>query len=1341
MTTTTNLNSFPFYDDYDGAKGFHRVLFKPGYAVQARELTQLQSLLQEQIKRFGDNIFKDGSVISGAPESTNFNMPYIKIQATSLDISAYEGLTVVGANENVTAVIKKTTQDLPDIGNPTVLYVQYTSQGDNKDKETFDAGETLTLESNPLVVFTIDVIGTTPIGKGSLLTLGTGIVYAKGLFVMHQSQTVVVDAFTTTPTKKVGFVVIEDIIDSTEDVTLLDPAQGSYNYTAPGADRYKVTTELKSYSPADVPAEGFYILFDVLNGQIARRYDQTQYAELNRTMARRTYDESGNYVVKPFALVAREARNDGAGNGGLSLTGDASKLAIGVEPGKGYVSGFEYETFATIYLEVDKGTAFETIQNAPTSTFYGSYVVVDELAGPWASLNTGTIVSLRDVAAGAVTATTFSATAAPGAQIGTARINFIQFLSGVVGTATAKYKIHLQDVVITDPTKTFADVLGIYSNEALDCHADIATAPGALLELENNNMLFLLPQQNVKTLAPGALDNQFVFQQKFTPASSASPTVSLSGSDVWAFSSTAASLVDVNIIMISGAGAVIKPTSVTYTNSQNLTLNTGLGADTYTIFINVQRTNVTPVAKTLKKTQYVKIQVSKNFTGATAGTGSTTITGLTIAADDVARGDKVWDSTFRLLGTVATFSATTIDLVANSGYIVAAGTIIVTHPSYSPGTVGKFTGPISLGFSDLVSVDGVWIDNSTTAFASMVLNSTTSVLSEFKVDVGQRDNYYEPGSMSTPARSTYDFASKRLVVKVTYFTSTPGNGYFSVNSYPLPAQGTAASASEIEWYQIPVFTGSNGIRYDLRNVIDFRSVLGHGYGTKTSDGTSAQSGVIEPTTVALALLNPVALVDTTRVFPASFNPNPLGLFTTDLSYNLGRIDRIVLDREGSFTSITGSPAARPAPEKVPENAMTLGFVTISPFPSLGSSYANQLGRREYGTRVSLIDNRRYTMRDISNIDTRLVELQKFTKFSLLEQRTINMMIANTSGENRFKNGVLVDSFERHNIGNQGDNTYNCSIANGILAPAAKLENIKFEKSSTSLNVATSAADVHIVVEQLFGAIPFEVGEVASSSSGAAGTIKHVVTIASDASSGYSWVRLYLEEVTGVYGVGNTITGLTSTATGTLNTTNLTSAILAADLQPELFVVAAAGNLVTLPYTHTMYTENPYASEAINTTSNIIFNYEGVIGMNPASDTWFDIHTPPAINVIDTIDVPPPVQIIPPIIITPPWMPAPADPPPEPDPYTPPPIDPIPELPPIVKRPVDVPYVETISGGYEDKVRYWRPVEPEPVWTWITKEQTALYGETEGFWTGGFLDDPAPLAPLTILDSSKYNEPL
>ena len=63
MPQQTNLNVAPYFDDFDSTNDYHKVLFKPGYPVQARELTSLQSMLQDQIEKFGQHFFKEGAKV------------------------------------------------------------------------------------------------------------------------------------------------------------------------------------------------------------------------------------------------------------------------------------------------------------------------------------------------------------------------------------------------------------------------------------------------------------------------------------------------------------------------------------------------------------------------------------------------------------------------------------------------------------------------------------------------------------------------------------------------------------------------------------------------------------------------------------------------------------------------------------------------------------------------------------------------------------------------------------------------------------------------------------------------------------------------------------------------------------------------------------------------------------------------------------------------------------------------------------------------------------------------------------------------------------------------------
>ena len=78
MPQKTNLNISPYYDDFNKEDKFYKVLFKPGFPVQARELTQSQSILQNQIESFGSHIFKDGSMV--IPGNINYDNQYFSVR-------------------------------------------------------------------------------------------------------------------------------------------------------------------------------------------------------------------------------------------------------------------------------------------------------------------------------------------------------------------------------------------------------------------------------------------------------------------------------------------------------------------------------------------------------------------------------------------------------------------------------------------------------------------------------------------------------------------------------------------------------------------------------------------------------------------------------------------------------------------------------------------------------------------------------------------------------------------------------------------------------------------------------------------------------------------------------------------------------------------------------------------------------------------------------------------------------------------------------------------------------------------------------------------------------------
>ena len=58
-----DFNITPYYDDFDEQNDYYKILFRPGVAVQTREMNQLQSILQNQVSKVGDHLFKDGSMV------------------------------------------------------------------------------------------------------------------------------------------------------------------------------------------------------------------------------------------------------------------------------------------------------------------------------------------------------------------------------------------------------------------------------------------------------------------------------------------------------------------------------------------------------------------------------------------------------------------------------------------------------------------------------------------------------------------------------------------------------------------------------------------------------------------------------------------------------------------------------------------------------------------------------------------------------------------------------------------------------------------------------------------------------------------------------------------------------------------------------------------------------------------------------------------------------------------------------------------------------------------------------------------------------------------------------
>lgn len=977
-----NLGTSPYYDDFDIEQNFHRILFKPGYAVQARELTQLQTILQNQIQRFGDFVFKDGSVVVGCSETFQFSVPFVKIKNTNaagiiITSNAYTALqtTLVGATiSNELGVSAKIVRLDEDSLGQRVLYLNYQTAFHDTDTEitqtVFGADESLSVvDSNGVTQsFDFSVSSTSPAGVGSLYTVDDGIVYAEGAFVRHESQTQVLDFFSNTPTKNVGFRIISGTVNSDDDVSLLDPASGSYNFAAPGADRFKLTTQVESYSPETIPDTGFYLLFNVTEGKVKRAFNKPQFSELQRVLAQRTFDESGNYVVSGLNVNIREHLNVDDNNGRFTDGGDSSLLLYGIEPGKAYVEGFDTELKATEYLAVEKATDTLLIDEQQIPTIIGNFVYVKNVSGTWGVGETISIASLKDD---------------EDVTIATAKVRLLKYFVDISGTVY--YKLYLYDVVL-ETGKGLADLETVTSIDSGTNTAEVAITPGDNLgtniiqtefKLHSTAFNSLIFPTASKAVVEYENDTDFFFWKNlgtFTFNGSGDAAVSVSGTGQTLVNTV--SDVDKNFLVVKSNGDYVTITGITNTTPTSCTLSVNSGdAGTHTVLARIRQGNGAPIALTL----------NTSF--------------LTIEGDDFTEDDNFTNNT------------------------------------------------IYLGVPHVHDIEFVYVADDVEGFVypttevNLISNENwTNITQDFILRPNTTDNEYRTSYIEYSGPLT--LTNKVLVIKFRNFTRASSLGYINRNSYQsslIDFDPTSPDLSKkIYTYELPLYTTqTTGATYDIRDVIDFRPsvVLRAGFSGKTY-ATSITSTLGENDNVPVTTLNTVNGVTT---------PDPDSTLSATFTINLSRKDKLILTRDGEFKVVRGISSTNPQTPGDANQAMTLAVIELAPYPSLSTFAARTFGREDYASIVRLIDNRRYTMRDIGEIEQRVNRLEYYTVLSIAENRAANMLIQDSLGNIMAKKGILVDAFDGHGIGNVYDSDYRVAIdtKNKTLRAPFTIENVEF----------------------------------------------------------------------------------------------------------------------------------------------------------------------------------------------------------------------------------------------------------------------------------------------------------
>ena len=441
MPQNTNLNVSPYFDDFDSSKNFNRVLFKPGSPIQARELSTLQSILSGQIEKFGKHFFKEGSVVIPGYFKYDGQYTSVKLESTFFGVPVelyYDklvGLRIQGKSSGIVAQVVKVLSSASSETNHTTLYIKYEKTSDDYLSQTFLDGETLTT----LADFTY---GTTTISNGSdfattinsnsthvgsSFSITRGVWFIRGTFVEVNPETIILNQYEPYATFRVGLNVKEEIVTAVDDNSLYDNADGFSNFTAPGADRFKISVSLLKKGIDDFQDENFIELQRIEEGITKKIVDNTIYSEIAKEFARRTFDESGNYYVDKFDIEPKECLNDRVNVFGTffpeRLTDEGNTpskelLNIRIGPGKAYVKGYEVKTQGSKNLDVEKPRTTRLVESSAVPFEAGNKLRVNNvLNGAQIKLSAATsdFVSLQKERLG-------STKSSAGTEIGRARV-------------------------------------------------------------------------------------------------------------------------------------------------------------------------------------------------------------------------------------------------------------------------------------------------------------------------------------------------------------------------------------------------------------------------------------------------------------------------------------------------------------------------------------------------------------------------------------------------------------------------------------------------------------------------------------------------------------------------------------------------------------------------------------------------------------------------------------------------------------------------------------------------------------------------------------------------------
>ena len=1099
----------PYFDDFDQNKKFYQILFRPSFPVQARELTQIQTILQNQIRCMGDHMFKEGSKVLDGEIVMDTNVHYVRLKPnTNVNLEKLIGKVLTGFSTGVDAIVKGYS---PKEGSdPDTIFIQYVSEGKTTNSNSWVPNEQIYQD-----VYIED--STKAIGNGSIATIKRGVYYIKGRFALVDDQYLVLNKYDNVPSYRVGLDVQETIITPEIDSSLLDNAIGYYNYAAPGAHRYTIELKLAKKTLSEKVDPGSFIeLGQIQAGRIVKQVTTSTYSELEKTLARRTYDESGDYTVRPFKISVREHRNNDRGqwvgglfyhsgdivrnygncyvattsgtdvvgqgptvkkgterigeviwqfvekptfnNGVYPAVGQLTKIDI-IDGGSGYLqppsvkisSSDNMGSGATATAVIADGKVVNIIIDNPgsgyshkplTITFDGGHgsADVNRCSNPCA-ITSSTAVAIgytnagnpdmlavgveggkayvqgfeiekvginwipvnksRGQSAQAAAKNVFltpkignyfkvtnikgvppigevnnkvnlysvvkSGGKDPDSKyiIGSCRVRGIEWDSGVAHSSIAGvYRLFVYDIDLVDKSTNLARTVKSFGNGNFSCDIDpILIKLTGSLAASDNKTITGKGTSFGTELKVG----DYIFSNdKMIKVETINGQNSITTSENVTLTDTAFSL---------ATTAVFEPQNIAsiFPLPHSFVFATDFGQ------IDYYSTEVLQAIGTSNKTGGVDIQFTTNSGNALFASTSETDNYILYDPDgnicQFVEGSAE-DSASRSLNLVVPggkpgnykLVATVRKTGTNAGLgkkVIKTKSILLNEKQEVQSEI------IKLGVVDCFRLESIKMFK-TKQFGEVVDTSAIEdinvddITDRFLLNDGQTESYY--GESFLQLKQSYSAPTNPIEITFTYFDREVVGDYYSVQSY----------SSAVDYKDIPSFGG-----LCLSDALDFRPDLIEG------KPPSRNIMIKRGTEIELSY-----------------------------QYYLGRKDKLTVDYLGNFCEIEGINSDNPQSPETPNLSMAIANIELAPYTLDASSDS---------VNVELVDNKRYTMRDIGKLEDRIARLEHYTTLSLLEQQTESLTIQDPDGYDRFKQGFIVDNFTTTKLLTTLDDTLSCSV--------------------------------------------------------------------------------------------------------------------------------------------------------------------------------------------------------------------------------------------------------------------------------------------------------------------------